>query len=84
MGMNTTNGDGALARESPLRRLLRTKEAAVYLAISDRKLWELTNTGELPHLRIGRSVRYCPEDLEQWITEQREKERIRHGPRHPK
>ncbi len=47
--------------------LLRPNEAAQVLAISPRKLWELTNCGEIPCLRIGRAVRYSVEDLQQWI-----------------
>jgi excisionase family DNA binding protein len=57
--------------------LLSTKEAAVFLAISPRKLWELTNCGEIPHLRIGRAVRYVPEDLETWVEKQRARARRR-------
>jgi len=48
-------------------RLLRPKEAAEMLAISPRKLWELTNCGRIPCLRIDRSVRYDPVDLRAWI-----------------
>ncbi len=48
-------------------RLLRANEAADTLAISTRKLWELTNRGEIPCVRIGRLVRYDPADLQAWI-----------------
>ena len=47
--------------------LLKSQEAAETLAISPRKLWELTNCGEIPCVRIGRAVRYSVEDLQQWI-----------------
>ncbi len=46
-----------------LAPLLRAPEAANLLAISKRKLWELTNCGEIPCVRFGRSVRYDPMDL---------------------
>lgn len=48
-------------------QLLRPSDAARVLAISPRKLWELTNRGELPAVRIGRAVRYDPCDLTAWI-----------------
>ncbi len=48
--------------------LLSTKQAAEMLAISKRKLWSMTVGGELPHLRIGRSVRYPVGDLQTWIA----------------
>ena len=47
--------------------LLRPPQAAKRLAICVRSLWELTNRGDLPCIRLGRSVRYDPADLEQWI-----------------
>ena len=50
-----------------MKPLVKTKPAAEYLSISTRKLWELTNCGEIPHVRIGRSVRYRPEDLDAYI-----------------
>lgn len=44
--------------------LLRPADAADYLAISERKLWELQNCGQIPVVRLGRSVRYHRSDLE--------------------
>ena len=55
----------------PLRLLLTAEETARALAISPRKLWELTRTGQIPCIRIGRSVRYDRVDLEAWIAEQK-------------
>jgi len=47
--------------------LLTPQQAAELLAISPRKLWALTASGEIPHIRIGRSVRYSVDDLREWI-----------------
>lgn len=55
------------------RLLLRPGEAADALAISERKLWELTRCGEVPAVRIGRAVRYDPRDLAAWIDGRRER-----------
>jgi excisionase family DNA binding protein len=49
------------------QRLLTAEEAARWLNISPRTLWGLTASGELPHLRIGRLVRYDVADLKAWI-----------------
>jgi len=46
-----------------LSPLLTPKEAAAALAISERTLWQLKSDGEIPHIPIGRSVRYDPADL---------------------
>jgi excisionase family DNA binding protein len=48
--------------------LLTAPQAAKALAISPRTLWSLTDTGEIPCVRIGRAVRYDPEDLRAWIA----------------
>ncbi|MBK9383533.1 MAG: helix-turn-helix domain-containing protein [Planctomycetes bacterium] len=58
--------------------LVRAPEAARRLSISPRKLWELTNRREIPHLRIGRSVLYRVAALEAWALGQEQKGR---GPR---
>jgi len=47
--------------------LLTPREAAKALAISPRKLWAMTASGEIPHVRIGRCVRYPVDDLREWI-----------------
>ncbi|HUW82040.1 MAG TPA: helix-turn-helix domain-containing protein [Phycisphaerae bacterium] len=53
------------------RPLLRPREAANILAISARKLWGLTNRGEIPCVRIDRAVRYDPADLEAYVEAQK-------------
>jgi excisionase family DNA binding protein len=51
--------------------LLTPPEAARALAISPRTLWGMTQSGEIPCVRIGRSVRYDPADLRAWISAQK-------------
>ena len=53
------------------RLLLTPREAAEALAISQRSLWARTNAGEIPAVRICRSVRYCINDLRAWIDAQK-------------
>jgi len=48
--------------------LLRPAEAARFLAISPRKLWELTNCHEVPAIRIGRALRYPTDELRAWVA----------------
>ncbi|MEE2707788.1 MAG: helix-turn-helix domain-containing protein [Planctomycetota bacterium] len=55
--------------------LLTPKQAAESLSISPRKLWALTASGEIPHVRIGRCVRYDFADLQQWIADHRRRGR---------
>lgn len=57
---DTTNSD---------RYLLRAREMAERLGISERKLFALTIEGILPCVRLGRLVRYNVETIERWIRE---------------
>ncbi len=55
--------------------LLKPSKAAEALAISPRKLWALTASGDIPCVRIGRSVRYDADDLRDFIeTRKRRKQ----------
>lgn len=56
-------------RDEPHILLMTSREAATALAVSERTLWTLTNRGEIPAVRIGRSVRYDPHDLTRWISQ---------------
>lgn len=51
--------------------LLTPNEAAEALAISPRKLWSMTASDEIPHVRLGRCVRYPIDDLQRWIDDQK-------------
>ena len=53
--------------ETP-RLLLSEPEAAKALGISPRTLWSLRERGEVPHVRIGRAVRYPVAGLEAYIA----------------
>lgn len=51
------------------RFLLRAREAAKRLAISERHLHNLTAEGVIPCVRVGRLVHYSVETIERWIQE---------------
>ena len=55
--------------------LWTSRQAAKALAISERKLWDLTNEGAIPCIRIGRAVRYDPGDIRTWIDAQKNRAR---------
>jgi excisionase family DNA binding protein len=52
--------------------LLTTKEASQALAVSEKTLFNHTKSGKIPVVRIGRSVRYDPEDLKAFVQQQKE------------
>ena len=49
--------------------LLRPREAAQVLAVSERKLWAMTfeESPGLPYVKMGRSIRYPLSELLAWI-----------------
>ena len=47
---------------------VRSKEAAELLSISQRKLWSLTNAGEIPHVKVGRATVYPVDALREWLA----------------
>jgi excisionase family DNA binding protein len=57
------------------RLLLKPREAAIALGISQRTLWQLTEDGEIPYVQIGgnsrKVVRYDPLDLQAWIEKKK-------------
>lgn len=55
------------------RLLVDSREAARLLSISERKLWALQASGEIPVVRIGRAVRFAVRDLYEWIDAQKER-----------
>ena len=52
-------------------RLLNASEICQILRISRAKAYQLMNTGEIPTVRIGRSVRVLLTDLEEFIANRR-------------
>ena len=54
--------------------LLRPREAAQWLKISERTLWTLTQRGDVAAIRFGRSVRYAVSDLIAFVQSRRTRE----------
>jgi excisionase family DNA binding protein len=52
---------------------LRPREAAKALGVSERSLWEWTHRGDVPHVRIGRTIMYPVDSLREWLNRQANK-----------
>jgi excisionase family DNA binding protein len=63
--------DGPAAARLPFQ-LLTAREAATALGVSERTLWALTKKGKVSAVRIGRLVKYDPEDLRAFIERSKE------------
>lgn len=57
------------AENTQTARLLTAKQSAAYLAISERKLWEMSKSNIIPVVRLGRAVRYDRRDLDAFIQQ---------------
>ena len=55
------------------KRLLTSKEAAAYLCLSEKTLWNLEQQKKIVAVRMNRLVRYDPEDLDEFIQRQKTK-----------
>lgn len=56
------------ANPPPAPLLIDPRAAAAMLAVSARTLWALTAPrGPIPAVRVGRLVRYRPDDLAEWV-----------------
>ena len=62
-----------MATNVPLTRpLLNAEEAGKLLGgIPKFTVLQMARDGRLPSLRIGRHVRFCPAELEEWLSERR-------------
>lgn len=54
---------------SQTRLALRPREAARALGIGVRLLWSLTNSGQIPSIRIGRCRVYSVAALADWLRD---------------
>jgi len=46
-------------------------EVAEYLKLSRSRVYRMVNSGEIPHMKIGESVRILESDLATWMEENR-------------
>lgn len=54
-------------------RLLNCREVAEWLGIHFRGVYELRKSGQLPAIPIGGSWRFDPDDVQEYIDNQKEK-----------
>ena len=52
---------------APTKLLMSAEEAARALGIGRTRMFELIRSGEVPSIKLGRSRRIRPEDLEQYV-----------------
>lgn len=66
--MSTPHIEVTMGTNQAWPQLLTARQAAECLAVSAKTLWILTSKGEIPCVRMGRSVRYDAADLRAFIA----------------
>jgi len=61
------SGDDGLQEAEGEDRILKSPEAADYMGISLRHLYAISESGALPRIKIGRSVRYSLADIRRYL-----------------
>jgi len=51
------------------RLALRPRHAARALGIGERLHWSKTNSGEIPHLRVGHAILYSVAVRDEWLAQ---------------
>lgn len=82
-----TAGPGAWAVSGPHRferdgfptAVLDVREAAAYLAVEPLTVYRLVRSGELPHTRVGRLLRFRLEELDRYLEERTGRKWTPHG-----
>jgi excisionase family DNA binding protein len=81
--MRENGGRGAEPRPSADERrpphalaepLLDTSAAARLLSVRPSWIYEAVRAGRIPHLKIGRHIRFLRSDLEDWVVSRRVRE----------
>ena len=52
-----------------MEALVDTRSAAALLGVSTRTVYVWVEMGKLPHVRVGRLVRFRPADLARWVED---------------
>lgn len=56
--------------------LLRAEDVARLFGVPRSSVYEYVRSHQIPHVRIGRHVRFLRRDLEQWVATRRDNGRL--------
>jgi len=76
----TTTTTRGVAHVGVTATVLTLVEAATFLKVSDRTLWQLASDDKIPHFKVGRQYRFVTANLLEWAGEKHSLEKgIHHG-----
>ena len=56
------------------KRLITVKELSIYLGKSEGSIYQMIFRKEIPHIKLGRSVRFDLQEINEWIEKHSVKE----------
>lgn len=63
--------DGSSFEKNRPAPLMTLDEVAEFLNLSPRTVWGKSSPrGTIPVIQIGRSIRYCPNAIQEWMSQQ--------------
>jgi hypothetical protein len=65
--MNELNSSTDQRLQAPSALLIDAPDACKLLCLGERRLWSLSNCRAIPSYKIGKSRRYCPNQLRAWV-----------------
>ena len=71
MTAHTPSGTGTRLESALDQPLLDATDAAALLTVRHSWVYEAVRAGKLPHIKVGRHLRFLRSDLEQWVLDQR-------------
>jgi excisionase family DNA binding protein len=54
--------------EEPVPQYFTVREVAVALRVSNMTVYRLVSAGELPAVKVGRSVRLCRDEVDRYLS----------------
>jgi excisionase family DNA binding protein len=69
MAVNTENGSTATVAQRDPRALLTAEEVAERLRVTKCWIYTEVRAGRLPHIRLGRYVRFRASAIDSWIEQ---------------
>jgi len=63
-----------------MEKLLTSQEIADYLGVKLSTIYSWTHLGFIPHIKVGRLVRFKESDVQKWLKKRSEKGRVEYLP----
>ena len=60
-----------------MTKLLTPQQIADYLGVKTSTIYQWTHQGFIPHVKLGRCVRFRSADIEKWVEKRAESGRMR-------